>query len=214
MPDPQEFAEQPIFAEPLWLAGRQLLATAAGYAKEPALAPAAVVTMHSGRTLVQVPYLDAGQAETHGAYWRFRFSQEAFDEDDWRHLLAICHGPQPVYLIDFDAEPAVFVAGPALASFALPRPTAVSVWPGFAAVALPARAWLDGVELAETSAAPGAGEFRISANAVETATLTAGQVLDVRYYPAYQVAPETLPGRTLVAFGQVTAEVALVEARG
>jgi hypothetical protein len=213
MPAPQEFTEQPIFSAPLWLAGRQLLATPAGYAKEPALAPAALVGMHSGRTLVQVPYLDSGQSETHGAYWRFRFQAEAFDEGDWGHLQASCHAPQPLDLIDFDAETATFVAGPELASFTLPRPTAVSVWAGFAGAGLAARAWLDGAELAETASAPGAGEFRITASAVEVATLTAGQVLAVRYYPAYQVAPETLPSRTLAAYGQVTADVVLVEAR-
>jgi hypothetical protein len=210
---PQEFSEQPIFSEPLWLAGRQLLGTAAGFTKEPLQAPAALITMHSGRTLVQVPYLDPGQTETHGDHYRFRWTQEAFSEDDWAAIIAACYGAPPFYLIDFDAETVVSVAGPELVSFTLPRPTAVSVWPGFVGAGLPARAWLGGVELTAVLVSPAAGEFRISGSTVEIAAATAGQVLQVRYYPAYQVAPEVLPGRTLAAYGQVTAEVVLVEAR-
>lgn len=213
MPGPNEFPAQPLFAEPLWLAGRQLAATPSGYTKEPMVAPASIITMHSGRSLVQVPYLDAGQAEAHGAYYRFRFAHDAYEEEDWYALLAIAKGPQPVYLIDYDTEPEVFIAGPELDSFTLPRPTAVSVFPGFAAAGLGARAFLDGVELDEVAGAPGAGEFRLTASAVEVATLTAGQVLEVRYYPAYQVAAESIPIRSLRSYQEVGAEVVFVEAR-
>ncbi len=212
---PQEFASQPIFAAPLWIAGYQLPATPAGFAKEPMPAPAALIAMHSGRTLVQLPYLDSGQGETHGAHYRFRFQARAEDlgEDGWRALLSALHSPPPFYLVDSDAETIVFAAGPELANFTLPRPTAVSVWTEFAALAIPARAWLAGTELVEVSGAPGAGEFRISGSTVEIAPATAGQLLEVRYYPAYQVAPEVLPSRTVEAFGAVGGEVVLVEAR-
>lgn len=213
MPGPNEFPSQPIFAEAIWIADRQLIATPPGYTKEPTAAPAALVTMHSGRTLIQVPHLDSGQAEAHGAYYRFRFSQSAYDEDDWYTLLAIAKGPQPVYLIDYDVEPESFVVGPELASFTLPRPTALSIFPGFAAAGLSSRAFLDGVELDETSSAPGAGEFRLAGSTLEIATATAGQRLDVRYYPAFQVAAEAIPARTVAGYQDVSAEVVLVEAR-
>lgn len=213
MPGPQDTWVQPQFGDPLYLGGLQLAVTPAGYAKEPAVAPASVIRMADGRGLVQVPYLDPGKAEGRSAFYRFAFRHEALAEDDWWKLLAAAKGPAPLDLIDFGAEVEVFVAGPELASFTLPRPSAVSVWPSFPVLAYPSRAFLDGVELTEVTTAPAATEFRLTGSLVEVATLTAGQVLGVRYYPAYSVAAESVPAQRLQAHQQLDAEVVLVEAR-
>jgi hypothetical protein len=145
------------------------------------------IAMADGRTVLQVHYRGTGDPVISGAYrWPFDL-RPADDEEEHYRLRALAKLGRPVSLIDWEYEIEVFVAGDSLSSFTLPRPTAKSQWGGFPAGEYPTAAYVNGAAQAVVEVAPGAGEVQIVGSAVTTPALTAGDRLEVRYIPWYQV---------------------------
>jgi hypothetical protein len=91
--------------------------------------------------------------------------------------------------IDYDVETECFVVAGGSETFSLIRPTAVSIYTSFNTAAYPAVALLDGVsQTVVSNGTPSSGEVSLSASTVVVPSdVTAGQLLELRYYPSYTV---------------------------
>lgn len=144
------------------------------------------IPMGDGRTAIQGIWRGQGEASIGGAH-RWPFVIQARYEAESYKLRALAKTPRVAGFIDWEYEVEVFVAGDTLTSFILPRPTASSQWGSFPTSEYPTRAFLNGTEQTVVATAPGAGEVQIAGTAVTTPTLTAGDILEIRYVPWHRV---------------------------
>jgi hypothetical protein len=119
--------------------------------------------------------------------------------------------------VPWDQEVEPFLAGVSLSAWVLPRPTALSILDAGDhpdVTSYPILAWLDGVEQdVIATGTPGTGEVKVVGRDVTTPTLTAGQLLVVRYVPAYYVAVTQYGPQRLDAYNQLTKSAVLTELR-
>lgn len=206
--DPPLFGAAPIFD------GVQLTGIPLPLEKNPSWG-AHLLQHASGDVTLQIDYRADVDPATLDRY-EFTFPLRATDQTNWWNLERVRKGGRRVYLVTFDAEEEVFDVGVSLAAFRLPRPPASSVlsvvtFPDLASV--PILAWLDDVEQdVISSGTPAEGEVKVVGRDVTTPTLTAGQVLRIRYVPAYLVAVSALPQR-LSQFNALDRQVTLSELR-
>lgn len=144
------------------------------------------IPMGDGRTAIQGIWRGQGEASIGGAY-RWPFVIQARSETETYKLRALAKTPRASGFIDWEYEIEVFVAGDSLTTFTLPRPTASSQWGSFPTSEYPTKAFLNGAEQTVVVTAPSAGEVQIAGSAVTTPTLTAGDILEIRYIPWYRV---------------------------
>ena len=144
-----------------------------------------VLTHANGTSTLQVPYQDDTSPEETGAY-EFRFELAARTEGVWWHVEKLWKQHARFYFIPWAQEEEVFLVGVSLTTFELPRTAADAVSEHGDIASYPTLAWLDDVaQTVIASGAPGTGEVKVVGRDVTTPTLTAGQVLRVRYLPEY-----------------------------
>lgn len=174
--------------------------------------PANLLEHANGAVTVQLDFTGDDQPETCD-YYSWSFPLAARDAATWYLLKRVRKRGTPVTWIDWDQDEEIFVAGPSLTTFTLPRVQAVDVIPGHPDIGeVPTRAWLDGVEQTViTSGTPSSGEVKIVSRTVTTPTLTAGQVLVIRGVWAHNVVVAEYP-QSLTTDNILTTPVVLVEA--
>lgn len=117
--------------------------------------------------------------------------------------------------IDYGYETDVWVAGTEVTAFTLTRNPAEVEWAGFPTSEYPKRSFVNGVEQTVVSgSSPSAGQVALSGRTLTTVGLSVGDVLELRYVPAYQVVVSELPvslagSNDLVASGEIREVLAL-----
>lgn len=178
--------------------------------KTPSLG-ANVIGMEDGSMVVQQEFRDDDLPETLRNY-TFKVPMRAVNEEAWWKLKALAGRGRPFWLIDFDYEPETWSAGPQLETFRLPRATAASTWASFPAT-YPIVATLNDVAQTVISAGtPASGQVKVLGSTVSTPGLVNGDLLVVRYVPAYWVVITEIP-QTYRGSNDLTREITMVEVR-
>lgn len=205
------FEESPVFGSLPLLDGVQLSSMYFPVTKTPS-GGAHLLEHMNGDVTVQIPYY--GSTEPLGKdRYEFGLNFDSRDEATWWLLERTRKRREPVYFVSFDQEEELFVAGVSLDAFTLPRPLASSVVTHAALDDYTPLAWLDDVaqDVVDTGT-PNSGEVKIVGRDVTTPTLSAGQVLRIRYVPAYYVMVAELP-QTLAGYNDLARQATLVEVR-
>jgi len=189
MSDPVNWA-QPRFAESPRLDGSPLshyILTDAD--KRVVLGAPSIFRMASGIAVIQRPFVEDSQSEL-VRFYEWELDQEGGSyEGDWNAVTQKMARGASVTWIDFDVETEAFVLAGGSESFTLQRPTAVSVYTSFDTTSYPNVALLDGTaQTVVTTGSPTSGQVSVSGSTVVVpSTVTAGQLLELRYYPSYNV---------------------------
>lgn len=205
------FAESPVFGSLPILDGVQLSSMYFPVQRTPS-GGAHLLEHANGAVTVQIPYYGGDQPLAKDRY-EFTLNFDARDEATWWMLERTRKRREPVYFVSFDQEEELFRAGVSLTAFELPRPLASSVVTHDDLDDYTTLAWLDDVaQDVISTGTPNAGEVKVVGRDVTTPTLTAGQVLRIRYLPAYYVMVADLP-QTLAGFNDLSRQATLVEVR-
>lgn len=178
--------------------------------KTPSLG-ANVIGMEDGSMVVQPEFRNNDLAENQRNH-TFKVPQRAVSEAAWWKLKALASRGRPFWLIDFDYEMETFSAGPELETFRLPRATAASTWASFPTT-YPIVATLNDVaQTVISSGTPATGEVKVLGSTVSTPGLVNGDLLVVRYVPAFWVVITEIP-QTYRGSNDLTREITMIEAR-
>lgn len=171
-----------------------------------------VIDMEDGSAVASpAQFVDNDLPETVRKY-TFKVPMRAVGETAWWKLKALAGRGRPFWLIDFDYEPETFSAGPELETFRLPRATAASTWASFPGT-YPIVATLNDVAQTVISAGtPASGEVKVLGSTVSTPGLVNGDLLVVRYVPAYWVVITEIP-QSNRGSNDLSREITMVEAR-
>lgn len=170
-----------------------------------------VIGMEDRSMVAQQSFRDSDLPEDPRSY-AFKFQQRAVTEEAWWKFKQLASRGRPFWLIDYDYEPETFSAGPELETFRLPRATAASTWASFPAT-YPHVAFLnDASQTVVTAGTPTTGEIKILGSTVSTPGLVSGDLLVVRYVPAYWVVITGIP-QSFAGSNDLTRSIEMVEAR-
>lgn len=159
--------------------------------KSPTSAGAHIFEMADASRNVQIPFLEL--AESISPQWyEFAWTQQADLEAEWFAVDALRASARIVWLVPYTVEVEVFRLAAGANTMRLARPIAPSQYSSFEVGLYPDKAFLNGVEQTVVGTSPpSASEITVGATAdgddVETPTVSAGDLLEVRYYPAYSV---------------------------
>lgn len=174
-------------------------------------AGANVVEMFDNSRQVQLDYRDSAYPEVL-QFYSFHTGQRAVTETAWWAAKEATKRGRPLVLIDYDYEVEVFIAGPELENFRLPRATAKSLWSGFPITYAPYVTLNGAAQTVVESGTPGAGEVKIVGAAATTPALTVGDELIVRYVPGFYVVITEMP-QDFAGSNDLTRSLTFVETR-
>lgn len=142
----------------------------------------------SGAASVQLVMTTTGRGLNSPRY-AWTFDQVVWRESEVRLLDRLSASKEPVFLVDYSVITESFRLEAGANSFSLARYEAANVVGSFeGSPTYPHKAWIEGTEKTVVTGTPAdSSEVRVNGIAVETAGSTAGDLLEVRYYPAYQV---------------------------
>lgn len=177
---------QPLHAEAIILDGIQLDGAMA-YTRQTRGAAVSVLETVNRGSIIQMRYTEAG-ASLVGGYYNFSWNHRAEDEASWNVIRSVINRGRSVWMVTYDTAFEAFEAAAADTEFTLRRPIAdTTKAPPFDPLNFKNEVYLDGVAQTIVTTPPGAGEVTISERTVTTPALSGGEVLEVRYYPAYAV---------------------------
>lgn len=199
---------QPEFTEAPVLDGNRL---SGGFRFDftPAVPPN-VLNMGKG-VVIQKPFLESDDPEDAQAY-EISWLQRVNVESDWRVLRFVQAASLPVWLIPYSVEMEAFRAASGVNTWKLSRPLASAKYGSFETGSYATAAWLNGVsQTVVDTGTPTTGEIKVSGDDdVETPTLSAQDVVQVAYYPAYPVHIPRLPKR-YQAFNDLLVQINALE---
>lgn len=207
------FANQPIGVNALVIDGVRFGEPIA-VTKTPTSAGASVFEMGDRSRIVQIPLVSSSES-TNPQFYEFGWVQEAGTEEEWFLVDGLRASARSVFVVPYLVETEVWSLPGGASTRALARPLASAKYGAFESTLFGTRAFVNGVEqtVVDTSP-PSANEITVGATAagtdVETPVLTAGAVLEVRYYPAYPVIFLNAP-ETVVDFNVIRRDVSFVE---
>lgn len=200
------FAAQPI------LGGKRLSAHPEGFAIRPN-SGANIIGVASGVSFLQHNF-EGDDRSNSPTYFQWSFLAEADDESEWDALEAAVGNV--LWFVSYQVVREQWTVAAGANSLTLARPIASAKEPLFEAGAFPNKAYLNGVaQTIVDTGAPSVGEISInptSGTAVVTPALSAGDVLAIKYYPAFPVSAEPL-GQVVQSFNALFAQVNLFEMR-
>jgi hypothetical protein len=168
--------------------------------------------MWDGGSVIQRPFLATARSQA-PQFYEFTWDQDGAVEAEWRIVERARALGDRVDLIPMLTESEVFLCAAGANTFTLTRPTAKSASTSFNSTTFPNAALLDGVAqtIVETGT-PATTEIDIQTSTVITPSdITAGQILEIIYYPAYSVlVPRT--EASLLAFNDLRRPVVALEA--
>lgn len=209
---PSEFV-QPYRSRPPILDGVELGFLSQSVEKVPLGASVFPFTMGDGRGVVQSVARTIDDSEA-PVSWQWTIPDQATSEADWQQIEAVQARARVVSWIPYDYETEVFVLAAGARTITLRRPTAVSVYPTFAVGTYPDSVTINGVAATIVgTGTPTTGQVRLEAAELEVPSDTAaGDVLVLRYYPAYRV---LLPrvGISQRAWNDISRQVLILEAQ-
>lgn len=206
------FAESPIYGTAPILDGVPWSGLPRPLRKVPS--GAAHVLQHaSGDVTLQLDYRDAVDPDG-DSHYSWPLVVQAREEAIWWLIERLWKSRRIVYWIPWGQEEESFTAGVSLDTFRLPRIPASAVSDHPDVGSYPTLAWVDDVaQTVIASGTPGAGEVKVVGRIVTTPALTVGQVLRIRYAPAYEVALTECGAEEVSQFNEVSRPVTLTETR-
>ena len=181
---PVEFA-QPLYADPPILDG-VALPEAFATTRTPQRGHVNILGTADLGSIVQVSYRGA-ITPLASAYYQWGWAQRASDESGWLTVGGVISRGRPVWWVPHDTVIESFISAEGATTFTLGRFLAEAKEPLFDTVSFPHVVLLNGVIQTIVPSSPSAGEVSLSGKTVTTPALVVGDVLEVRYYPAYAV---------------------------
>lgn len=185
-----KFANQPIGVNALVIDGVRFQEPIA-VTKTPTSAGANLFEMADRSRIVQIPLVSSSES-TNPQFYEFEWVQEAGTEEEWFLVDGLRASAQTAQFVPYLIETEVWSLPGGASTRALARPLASAKYPAFEATLFVTRAFVNEVEQTVVNTSPpAANEITVGSTSagtdVETPVLTAGAVLEIRYYPAYPV---------------------------